>query len=513
LFEAPVDVSLFKDTPEVFLSLNWKEIDLVLQELKPEGARIQKVFQSSYDILALQIRLRSETKLILAALTPGSCRIHETFRPVPKSETPLRFAEFLKSRIVNGTIEEAVQLGDNRIVRIIVRRGGNRYRLYIRLWSNAANVIVTGEDGTILDAMRRLPRRGEISGGRYEPESSVCRDGAGTADNYAVRTFTAEAGGGEDGTEGGELSFNKQIDSWYAEQQGKLSLDQLKPLVRKTIGTRMEKLGLSLERLRVKEADYASAGRYREYGDIIMANIAAIPEAGKPAGGGTEKSFWFETENFSGERILLELDRTKTPVENAEAYYEKYRKAKNGLEEIREEIREGEAELARLGAVEQRLLDETNPLVLEGLLRKFRESAKRESSKKRPGLSFNDGEWLFLVGRDAKENDQLLRRHVRGNDFWLHVRDYPGSYVFIKYRPGKTVPLEILLEAGNLALFYSKGRNNGSGNIYYTQVKYLRRAKNGPKGLVLPTQEKNLFIRLDQKLLKKLEFAKHSYYY
>jgi predicted ribosome quality control (RQC) complex YloA/Tae2 family protein len=110
-----------------------------------------------------------------------------------------------------------------------------------------------------------------------------------------------------------------------------------------------------------------------------------------------------------------------------------------------------------------------------------------------------------MVGRDATENDALLRRHVKGGDLWLHARDFPGSYVFIKQRSGKTFPLEILLDAGNLAIFYSKGRNSAEGDLFYTPVKYLRRAKNGPKGLVIPTQEKNLHIKLDQARLRELE--------
>jgi predicted ribosome quality control (RQC) complex YloA/Tae2 family protein len=77
--------------------------------------------------------------------------------------------------------------------------------------------------------------------------------------------------------------------------------------------------------------------------------------------------------------------------------------------------------------------------------------------------------------------------------------------VFVKQRAGKTVPLEILLDAGNLAVFYSKGRNNGAGDLFYTQVKYLRRAKDGPKGLVIPTQEKNLHIKVDEIRLRLLE--------
>ena len=75
----------------------------------------------------------------------------------------------------------------------------------------------------------------------------------------------------------------------------------------------------------------------------------------------------------------------------------------------------------------------------------------------------------------------------------------------IKARKDKTVPLEILLYAGNLAVYHSKARKNGQADLYYTQVKYLRRAKNGPKGLVLPTQEKNIFIKLDETKLRRLD--------
>lgn len=63
----------------------------------------------------------------------------------------------------------------------------------------------------------------------------------------------------------------------------------------------------------------------------------------------------------------------------------------------------------------------------------------------------------------------------------------------------------MLLDAGNLALFYSKARTGGRGELYYTQVKYLRRSKDGPLGLVLPTQEKNLSVTLEEDRLKRLQ--------
>jgi predicted ribosome quality control (RQC) complex YloA/Tae2 family protein len=492
------------------MSLNWKEIDLILHELDLPGMQIQKVWQSAFDVLALQVyggKDGHRSRLILVSLSPLACRIHETFRAVPKSEKPLRFAEFLKSRIVNGRIEEAVQLGDNRIIRIVVRRGEAACRLYIRLWSNAANVIVTGEDNVILDAMKRLPKRGEIGGGTYSPEQSLNAEGAAAAERqnkkYEVRELP------------GEGSFNSRADAWYAEHGGRLSLEQLREEVRRSIGKNRNRLEAALERLREKESDYSRGERFKEYGDIILSCTQAegplLPEG--------ECSSWIEAESFSfpGSIIRIEIDPRKSPAKNAEACYEKYRKAKTGLFSVREEIAAGRQELARLAEAEKQLLEEANPIRLEALLKKLRRGLLPDSAaktgmsaggKKRPGIGFADGDWLILVGRDAAENDELLRRHVKGNDLWLHARDWAGSYVFIKNRPGKSIPLEILLDAANLALFYSKGRNNKKGDLYYTQVKFLRRAKNGPKGLVIPTQEKNLSVTLEDKRLKKLEAAR-----
>jgi len=489
------------------VSLNWKEIDLILSELELPGAQIQKVWQAAFDVLALHVYGGSQSpgsRLILVSLSPLACRIHETFRAVPKSEKPLRFAEFCKSRIVNGRIEEALQLGDNRIVRITVRRGETLYRVYIRLWSNAANVIVTDEQGVILDAMKRLPKRGEVTGGMYRPEdappekAALQTKAAAVSKNYETRTFEIR-------NLPGEGSFNSKVDAWYAEHGGKLSLEQLREELSRTIGKNRNRLEAALERLREKEADYEKGDRFKEYGDLILSNTASVQSEGGAA--------WLSAQSFTGDGgdIRIELDPRKSPAKNAEAYYEKYRKAKSGLGSVRDEITAGEDELTRLSETEKRLLEETNPLRLEALLRKLRQKGAcgarhtEGARHRRPGIGFADGDWLILVGRDAAENDQLLRHHVKGNDLWLHARDWAGGYVFIKNRPGKSVPLDVLLDAGNLALFYSKGRNNKKGDLYYTQVKFLRRAKNGPKGLVIPTQEKNLHVVMEDSRLKKLE--------
>ena len=110
----------------------------------------------------------------------------------------------------------------------------------------------------------------------------------------------------------------------------------------------------------------------------------------------------------------------------------------------------------------------------------------------------------MIIGRTAKENDHILRRETRGSDIWMHTRDFAGAYVIIKAKKGKTVPLPVLLDAASLAIHYSKAKKNGRADLYYTEVKYLRRAKVGKTGLVIPTQERNLHAVLDEKRVKEI---------
>ncbi|MCL2070347.1 MAG: NFACT RNA binding domain-containing protein [Treponema sp.] len=465
------------------MSLNWKEINLILEELDLQGARLQKAVQNAYDLLSLKIYGRSGAKTLLISLSPAACRLHESFAPMPKHPKPLRFAEFLNSKLINGRIEEALQLGDDRIIRLTLCCGSpdspeNRLRIYIRLWSNAANVIVTDMEGRVLDAMRRLPKKGEVSGGIYSPEKA--EDGAAEAGRqkggreFSVRDFPEELLAGLPPDAG----FNRKIDAFYRmEGRAALSLEALREEARRKFEGKIDKAKAVIERLREKEAEFSKAGALKESGDLILSNLDILkPDA----------------------------------VAMAEDFYRQYKKAKSGLAEIKIRIEEEEKALLLQEELLQRLLAETNPVLLHKLLKSGGKEVPAAGRKeaKRPGLSFRRGDWLLMVGRDATENDTLLRKHVRGNDLWLHVRDYPGSYVFIKQRPGKTVPLNILLDAGNLALFYSKGRNKGEADLFYTQVKYLRRAKGGPKGLVIPTQEKNLRIKLDNGRLRDLEESK-----
>lgn len=492
------------------MSLNWKEIDVILSELELPGSQIQKVIQPAFDIIVLGVYKAGRYKNILISLVPGSCRINETFKSIPKPEKNLRFAEFLKAHVVNSWIDSAYQLGEDRIVCISLHCGQDQFFLYVRLWSNAGNVIVTDSRHIIIDVMKRKPKRNEIGGIHFEPETACDSvlpaelPGDSPLGTHNISDTTVQTTESlnlrkkriyEVREHPNTISFNEYIDTWYSEHGTALSLEALKDQVQKLFSAKTGRLEAAIAGLERKIKSAAEAELLKEQADILMANLADISP-------GEE---WFEGENFySGGIVKIKLDPLKSAVQNGEHYYELYRKAKSGLEALQKDYENSKIELSKLEKKEEKLLAIENPLELYRILRNEIRSKKQEE-KKRPGVAFMSNGWMIFAGRDASENDELLRHHVKGQDVWLHTRDVPGGYIFIKSKKDKSVPLDVLIDAGNLAVFYSKARNAGEADLYYTFVKYLRRAKSGPKGLVIPTQEKNLHIVVDDNRLRRLE--------
>ena len=290
------------------------------------------------------------------------------------------------------------------------------------------------------------------------------------------------------------------MEQWYGEHAGQLSLEALLEQAEKFYNSRHSKMEAALHRLEKKRDEFLQNQQWKHYGDLILTYGHLID--------GSQD--YLECEDYeSGALIRIKIDPKKNAQENASSYYNTYKKTVSGLADLEHDIQKAKKELLDLEATYQQLCKEPNPLRLQQMLRK-QTTPKQQVEKKRPGLSYQVDDWTILVGRTAAENDELLRRHVKGLDMWFHTRDYAGGYVFVKNRPGKTIPLSIMLCAGNLAVYHSKARKAGKADLYYTQVKHLRRAKDGPKGLVLPSQEKNLLVQLDKEILQKLEAAATS---
>lgn len=471
------------------MSLNWKEIDLILKELNLEGALIQKIRQPDFKSLLLDLYKPGNAFPLLINLNQGNVRLHRLTGNNPRKVVLQRFAQFLRSRINGGRIISAVQLNNDRIIKIITRNGDSETYIYIRLWGGASNIIVTDNTHIILDAFYRRPRQNEVSGGAYCPEEPDPDTKKRITNKvFEIREYDES------------LSFNEFIEKSYREIESNREIITLRSRVESIISSKEYQLESALSGLNARITHYENYDQYKEQAELVKANIYKIHIG----------DTFLETENYFNDNNLIKiyLDSTLSPGENSELLFTKYKKAKSGLKNIIEEINNLKRNLKNIQNEKEELQKEINPENELSKLKEYLEGVPKQiqlkEKEKIPGLQFTSGSFTILAGRTATENDMLLRKYVRGNDYWLHTRDYPGGYIFIKLIKGKSIPLETLLDAGNLAVFFSKAKNSGKADLYYTQVKHLRRAKDSKKGTVLPTNEKNLSISIDEKRLNRL---------
>ena len=400
--------------------------------------------------------------------------------------------ECLKSRIRGYTLASITQIALDRIVRIefsapTLSHELENYTLYIRLWSSAGNMLLVDSNGIIVDALFRKPAKDEISGKTCHIESDYSTvHVASNAARFTVRDFP------------GEGTLSERISTFYTSQSGDLSRENLLNAARAQYEKRVSLLDNRKTELEKLRTDYSDAERYRQIGDILMANNQEVHGKGKLPNSMIECFDFYENKT-----LIVKVDPKLTLVENAQRYYEKHKKAISGLSSVIEELRKIDIQREKLESWYSQLIAEQDPFAMAKMLQKA--GTVRETSRPRYNcMTLQDNGWTILIGRSAKENDELLRHEIRGSDLWLHARDYSGSYVFIKAQKNKTFPLELMLDAARLAIYYSKARKNLRGNVYYTQAKYLRRAKDGPKGLVIPSLEKNLYVEFKEEDIRSL---------
>ena len=343
----------------------------------------------------------------------------------------------------------------------------------------------------------RRPRRGEVSGSDYHPERDLqqllARRGQPRAGDRhrAPRTFGSA-----------ELTYNERVERHFAalEEQERAAGDQrLAARERAAAERRTRRLVQKLQRERSAAGDHE---RLQHLGNLLLANLARIEP-------GADRVTVADYE--SGAEVRVELAPNLAPAENAAAYFDRAKRARRRLQAIGRRLQQAQQELARLQAgagTGASTTAESGPRAPHAA--GPRASAPAAASRNGGVLTLTSGSFTLLVGRTARQNDATLRT-ARGNDYWLHCRDYPGAHVFVRHLRAKSVPLETLLDAANLALYFSKARGAGQADVYYTQVKYLRRPRGGDRaaagaapGRVIPTRARNLFVRLDQARIQRL---------
>ena len=135
-------------------------------------------------------------------------------------------------------------------------------------------------------------------------------------------------------------------------------------------------------------------------------------------------------------------------------------------------------------------------LVAEGYLKESKsEKNNRKPQKIKPEFrefETSDG-FKVLVGRNNRQNDLLTLKTANKNDLWFHTKEIPGSHTVI-ITEGREVSDTAILEAAQIAAYYSKAKDSSQVPVDYTLIRRVNKPQGAKPGKVIYTEQKTVFV-------------------
>lgn len=248
-----------------------------------------------------------------------------------------------------------------------------------------------------------------------------------------------------------------------------------------------------------------NADQVRKYGDLLMANLYNIK---KQATKIQVQDFY----NESVENVTIDLDPLITPIENVQAYYNKYAKLKRGYEILVDQLNQCIDEINYLEGILVSLNNATSyiefdeirqELIVQGYLKESNKKRMKTIEKSEPHKVITPDGIVILVGKNNRQNDYVTFKLAGPDDIWFHTKNIPGSHVVL--RSGKQQVSESdLLDAAQLAAYFSKARNSSSVPVDYTRRRFVKKPTGSKPGFVIYTNQNTISVTPDETLIKKM---------
>lgn len=296
-------------------------------------------------------------------------------------------------------------------------------------------------------------------------------------------------------------SLSTLLDAYYGEKAEKDRVKQLgNDLIRK-VDNEIKRNQTKLAKREKTLHDSENAEEFRRDGELLTTFMTQVPRGAESV----------ELQNYYEENapIVIKLNPALTPNQNAQKYFQKYQKLKNAVKLIYNQIAEAKDEIAYLESVLAQL-EIAGPmdievikeeLVASGYLKRKRSKKNRKQTPSKPERFVASDDTEILVGKNNLQNDQLTLKQARKTDIWLHAKNIPGSHVIVKSNDPSE---ETLLEAAELAAYFSKFRQSAQVPVDYVAVKHVHKPNGAKPGFVIYENQKTLFVTPEESLVEKL---------
>lgn len=298
--------------------------------------------------------------------------------------------------------------------------------------------------------------------------------------SYTVKNFT---------------TISELLEFYYASKNTITRIRQksvdLRKIVQNALERNIKKYDLQLRQLK----DTEKREKYKVYGELINTYGYSVSDGAKSM---TALNY------YTNEEITIPLDDTISVMDNAKKYFDKYGKLKRTFEALTELIKETESEIKHLESISNSLdiaLSENDLIQIKEELTDYGYIKRKYSNKKvkitsKPFHYISSDGFHMYVGKNNYQNEELTFKFANGGDWWFHAKDIPGSHVIVKTE-GNELPDRTFEEAGKLAAYYSKGRDQEKVEIDYTERKYIKKPAQAAPGFVIYHTNYSLMIEPD----------------
>ena len=459
----------------------------IVEEVRSKlcGRFFGRVLQFSALSFAIDFGLRGE--FLYFGVDPGSPRFYLMRRTLKELEkqaiTTSHFGQLMKARLGGASLTEITKDRDDRVVRItfeledelgeIITR-----QLIVQLTGKSANVLLLDQSGRITDVLRPPRGEGQKPGEHYQPPPHTSTEPADTG-----------LGSSGDSPSLAADEYFQRLDKnrAFSDRAGRLR-SQLHSEIK-----RRQKLKQNLQQDLIEHGD---PDRHKRVGDLLLANVSTATRVGPKV----EITDYY-TEGTPS--LELQIDESVSLQEEAARLFRQYTKAKRAKEEITQRLTELDAELeplqARATMLAQIIADQNEVALSNFEETKTRRPSQRSESteqNKIPGVRqyvSSDG-YEIWVGRAARDNDNLTFRLAKPNDLWLHAGDYPGSHVIVRNPARKEIPQRTVIEAAQLAGYFSQARDDSKVVVHYVERKFLAKPKGATPGLVRMSRFRSITV-------------------
>ena len=454
------------------------------------GARVQKIQQPTRKDFVLSLRNNGESRKFYININPQLYHVafmnkkNEERRTLTIPKQPPMFCMLLRKYLESCKISDGLVIENERILELHFETMDEFSQkrslcLCIELMGKHSNVILYDRESKIIVGCAH----------NVGPEKSRYRELQGGL-TYIYPNAN------EKGFEGVPLfkqiengdTIAEKLDNYFSEIQEGINIRNVKSQLLEITNSKLKKVKNSIDKISILLKKRDKTDEYKLYGELLTANLYQKKDY----------SAEIEVHNyFTGENITIELDPTKTLNENAQRYFKLYTKSKTTKEKSTEMLEglkieqeyienvlysiEKASTLANLDEIKSEL----------GIIQPSSQPSAME--REQTLLKLNINNFDVYIGKNNKQNDFIISKLSKDEDYWFHTRLCAGSHVLLKVN--ETEPDEkTIFECCKLAREYSSAKQPSKVGVIYTKRKHIKKPPAAPLGYVIYKNEKEVLV-------------------